>query len=591
MILRILRLLVALLVVNGLLLGARWLVPRTEVVPWVALEAAFLVGLFALLPDRTWSRRASLAGGGAVVLVGLLALADATARMVLARPVNLYLDFPLLRPIGNLLMGMVGFVPALLAFVGAGLLVCGLMWITAWLLSPGGSLARTGGAGRTFRAMERERGLMGPGRRRWWPRAVGVALLLPFIVWWAAPRSGIPVGAALGTYGTLPGWAGTPAVDLAVAQAIRLGETFTERERFEADLAAAPTSYADVEGVFAALQGRDVVLAFIESYGVTVIDDARYQPLILPRLEDLQRRVEAAGLHIVSGTLVAPTQGGESWFSHGSFLSGLWLGNQIRYDLMIGSGRETLVDDFRRAGYRTVAIMPAITYAWPEGESLRYDRIFARADIPYAGPPLNWVTMPDQFTWSFFENGVRGVDRGAAPGDAVPADRAPLFAEIGLISSHAPWTPILPVLDDWNSIGDGSVFQQWANAGERPEVLWLDTERVREHYALAIDYALNAMAGYVENYMDENTLLIALGDHQPAPLITGDGASWEVPVHVISGDPDLLTPFIAWGFRQGAIPSRAYPDRGMDFFRHWFVHAYSVPPAPEAAPAPSMAAE
>ena len=586
MILRILRLLVALLVVNALLLGPRWLVPGTEVVPRVALEAGFIVGLFALLPDRNWSRRLAQAGGAAVVLLGLIGLADATARMVLARPVNLYLDFPLLRPIGNLLIGMIGFIPAVLVFLGAGLVAFGLMWLTAWLLSPSGSLARAWGPGLTLRAMGRERGMGRSTASRWMPRAVGAALMVPLLLWWVAPRAGVPVGTALGPYGVAPGWAGSPAADLVVAQAIRLRETFTERERFEADLLAAPVSYADVDGLFGRLEDRDVVLAFIESYGITVLDDVRYSPVILPRLEDLQRRVQAAGLHIVSGTLVAPTQGGESWFSHGSLISGLWLGNQIRYDLMIGSGRETLVDDFRRAGYETVAVVPAITYAWPEGESLRYDRIYARDDIPYAGPPLNWVTMPDQYTWSFLENGVRGVDRGTAQ-DGTPS---PVFVEVDLISSHAPWTPILPILD-WDSIGDGSVFQQWANAGEQPEVLWLDTERVREHYALAIDYALNAMTGYAERYVDENTLLIALGDHQPAPLITGDGASWEVPVHVISGDPDLLTPFLEWGFIRGAMPSRAYRDRGMDYFRHWFVHAYSIPADPAAAPTPSMTAE
>jgi hypothetical protein len=572
MILRVLRLLVALLVVNGLLLGPRWLVPGAEGVPWVSLEAAFLVGLFALLPDRSWSRWASLAGAAGVILLGILGLADATARMVLARPVNLYLDFPLLRAIGNLLIGMIGLLPAIVVLVAAGLLVFGVMWLTAWLLSPGGN--------------ERKRGFVGLNGPPWVPRLVGAALLAPLLVWWAAPRAGIPVGTVFGAHGAAPVWAGTPSVELVIAQTIRLRETFTERERFEADLQAAPKSYAGVEGLFGRLEGRDVVLAFVESYGVTVIDDARYSPRILPRLEDLQRRVEAAGLRMASGTLVAPTQGGESWFSHGSILSGLWLGNQIRYDLMIGSSRETLVDDFRRAGYRTVAIMPAITYAWPEGERLRYDEIFARADIPYAGPALNWVTMPDQFTWSFLENGVRGPGRAAGPDGG-----APVFAEVGLISSHAPWTPILPVLDDWDSIGDGSVFQQWANAGEQPEVLWLDTERVREHYALAIDYALNAMAGYVERYVDEGTLLIAMGDHQPAPLVTGEGASWEVPVHVISGDPDLLTPFLEWGFRPGAIPSRANPDRGMDYFRDWFVHAYSLPAGPEAVANPSMTAE
>ena len=105
-------------------------------------------------------------------------------------------------------------------------------------------------------------------------------------------------------------------------------------------------------------------------------------------------------------------------------LSGLWLENQLRYDLLLASGRTTLVDDFEAAGYRTAALMPAITLAWPEGERFGYEQIFAHADIDYAGPPLNWVTMPDQFTWSFLENRIRRSD-----------DPRPLFAELGLINA------------------------------------------------------------------------------------------------------------------------------------------------------------
>ena len=40
-----------------------------------------------------------------------------------------------------------------------------------------------------------------------------------------------------------------------------------------------------------------------------------------------------------------------------------------------------------------------------------------------------------------------------------------------------------------------------------------------------IGAAIDAMAAYAARYVDENTILIALGDHQPAPLITGDDAS------------------------------------------------------------------
>ncbi len=65
--------------------------------------------------------------------------------------------------------------------------------------------------------------------------------------------------------------------------------------------------------------------------------------------------------------------------------------------------------------------------------------------------------------------------------------------------------------------------------------------------------------------------------HQPAPLITGDGASWEVPVHVISGDRSLVDPFLEWGFVEGAWPDTdpGLETLGVDYFRDGFIRAYS----------------
>ncbi|MBT8403599.1 MAG: hypothetical protein KJP18_07070, partial [Gemmatimonadetes bacterium] len=360
---------------------------------------------------------------------------------------------------------------------------------------------------------------------------------------------------------------GTTGVDLIRYQADHWQRMVREKAAFAAELASPVPASADAAPPLAGLGGRDVVLAFIESYGVSALDDPRYAPILVPRIEAMGRALADRGLHIVSGRLVAPSQGGMSWLGHGSILSGLWLDNQMRYDLLLASRRTTLVDDFESAGYRTAALMPAITLAWPEGERFGYEQIFAHADIDYAGPPLNWVTMPDQFTWSFLENRIRRSD-----------DPRPLFAELGLISSHAPWTPILEVLDDWDSIGDGAVFQRWAGAGEAPESLWKDGDRVREHYARSVAYAVDAMAAWAARYVSDDVLLIALGDHQPAPLITGEDADRSVPVHVIASDPALLAPFIDWGFTEGAWPPLETAPRRMDAFRPWFLDAFASPP-------------
>ena len=542
-------LLMALALVNLLLVAPGWLRKDGQAPTWLALEAPLLIGVFTLIPRRRW--RTALAAGTAFLLVCLSALtfADATVRESLARPLNLYLDVHLLSSVVRLLTGTLGSVIAGLVIVGTFMGAVSLVWILARLLS-----------------------LVGRESQRATPGGAHVTLLACF---------GLLVGLHVTT--DLPPVfsqrTSLPAVTLVADQTERFRHMLNERQVFAAELAHTPTSHADLPDLLHSLEGRDVVLGFIESYGISALDDPRYAAIVRPRLDELGRRMQDAGLSLATGTMVAPTQGGQSWFSHGSLLSGAWLDNQLRYDLLIASGRETLIDDFRRAGYRTVALMPAITMAWPEGDRLGYDEILAHKNIEYAGPPLNWVTMPDQFTWSFLQHTVREPE---------PDDPRPLFAEIGLISSHAPWTPILPVLDDWDAIDDGSIFAPWENAGERPADLWLDSDRVREHFALSVDYAIAAMIGYAERYLDDQTLLIVLGDHQPAPMITGDNASRAVPVHVISGHPGLVRPFAEWGFATGAFPDPNQTPHRMDTFRDWFVQAFSHPaPAAKRDAAPS----
>ena len=534
---RILSVLIALVLVNVLLLTPQWLLAGRPGPTWVALEACLVVGLFAVLPRGRWTAVLAAVTAIALVLLSLLAFADTAARESLARPLNLYLDLHLLSAVYNLMTGALGSVIAGLVVLGLALGAAMLAWLLAYLLSH----------------IEVQKG----GRIT---RVAGVALIgLVCIALASDTMLGRTRRMAL------------PAVQMTTDQVRYFLGMLTERERFAVELEAAPAGYASLPNPLRLLQEVDVLLAFIESYGVSALYDQRYAPVIRPRLDDLTARMANAGLHLTTGTLVAPTQGGQSWLSHLSLLSGLWVDNQLRYELLLTSGRETLIDDFSRAGHRTVALFPAITLAWPEGERLGYDEILTHRDIEYAGPSLNWVTMPDQFTWSILEHAIRAAE-----------DARPVFAEVGLISSHAPWTPILPVLDDWDSIGDGSVFARWEDAGERPEDLWRDRDRIREHYALSLDYAIDAMIGYAERYVDNRTLLIVLGDHQPAPLITGDNSSRAVPVHVISDDPALVQPFLDWGFLRGALPDPDQPAPRMDAFRDWFVRAFSEPAtAPE----------
>jgi Sulfatase len=339
-------------------------------------------------------------------------------------------------------------------------------------------------------------------------------------------------------------------------------EMLAELAGFERKAGADRFSQMPAAQLLDRLAGTDVLLMYVESYGRSALEQERYGATLVPRLAEVERQLAAAGLGAASGWLTSPTVGGQSWLAHGTLESGLWLSDQRLYDLLVINDRMTLTKAFAKAGYRTVAVKPAITMPWPEGQRLGFERIYAAADLGYAGLPYNWVTMPDQYTLSVLERRER-AERGR-----------PLFAEVSLISSHAPWTPIPPVLDDWSSIGDGAVFSRWAEMGDPPEVVWRDPERVRHQYALALDYVLGVLGSYAARFVDDKTLLILVGDHQPAPLITGEGASRDVPMHVISGSKELLAQFLAWGFTAGMQPGDA-PARRMDLFRDWFLGTFS----------------
>ena len=129
---------------------------------------------------------------------------------------------------------------------------------------------------------------------------------------------------------------------------------------------------------------------------------------------------------------------------------------------------------------RRSASMPARHRAWPEGDVLRLRPGLRRpATSGYHGPNFGWSPMPDQYTLAAFQRRERGK-----PG------RAPLMAEIVLISSHAPWTP-LPQLIDWNArrrrLG---LRRAWPTSADRADVVWQDTDRVRAGYRESIEYSL-----------------------------------------------------------------------------------------------------
>ncbi|MGP4001486.1 sulfatase [Streptomyces sp. 8N706] len=322
------------------------------------------------------------------------------------------------------------------------------------------------------------------------------------------------------------------------------------------------------------LRGKNVIFAFIESYGRVAVEDPDMAPQVGAVLADRTSRLRKAGYSSRSAWLTSPTTGAGSWLAHSTFMSGLWIDNEQRYRSATSSDRMTLTGAFQRTGaWRTAGIMPGTTRAWPEGRIYGLDHIYDSRELGYRGPKFSWTPVPDQYSLSAFqrlENGKPGRD--------------PLMAMIVLASSHNPWAPI-PRMIGWDEVGDGSVYHAIKKAGKNPKEVWKDRDQVRTEYRRAIEYSVNSLTSYVEKYGDDDTVLVFLGDHQPVPTVVGNHASRDVPIAIVAHDRAVLDRISGWGWEDGLKPGPKAPVWPMDTFRDRFLTAYGSQPG--STPSPS----
>ena len=287
---------------------------------------------------------------------------------------------------------------------------------------------------------------------------------------------------------------------------------------------------------------------FVESYGRVAVQGSSFSPGVDAVLDRGTAQLRAAGFSSRSAFLTSPTFGGLSWLAHSTLQSGVRVDGQRRYDQLVENDRLTLTRAFKRAGWRAVGAMPANHRAWPEGSSFyHYDEIYDRRNLGYRGPDFGLPPMPDQYT-------LLALQRL----ELAKRHRPPLFAEVDLISSHAPWTRI-PRLIPWDDVGDGSIFDRIPAEESTQAALFGDAERARAAYGHSIEYSLSTLFSFVQRYGDDELVLVVLGDHQPATLVTGQGAGHDVPISVIAHDPKVMRPDRRMGLagRHAAEPAGA----------------------------------
>jgi hypothetical protein len=508
---RVLKALAALLLLNALLSFENWwptpaIKPDTRLAPdfvlmWCVLLLVVKIGG---MPGRRMLGGLSIA----YLLLVVGRYADVTVPALFGRPVNLFWDghqIPILMAV--LLRKLPLWQP-----IGLVLGVALLFWLLHRILHAAITVAARDAAPLALQS-KATLGLT----------AVGIALSLANL---AGVRATWPI-------------ISKPVIPTYLRQADLLLTAFSP-VRLEAALPPSPAFESDL----APLKGADVLLIFLESYGSMVFDNPDAHRRLAASRDALARAIESSGRQAVSAIVRSPTFAGGSELAHLGLLSGIELNDPFRHDLLLTTRRPTLVSLFRRRGYQTFGLYPALSWDWPERAFYGFDTFYDGRDLGYGGPHFGYWWIPDQFALARFDQM-----------HPLRPDSPPRLLFFPTITSHIPFRPTPPYQPDWPRVLEAAPFDEASLArslADKPD--WLN---LYPAYLKSIDYTYTWLAGYLEQRRPRDYLMILIGDHQPASSVSGPDASWDVPVHVISSNRELLRRFTARGFRPGLEPAGA----------------------------------
>ena len=504
-------------------------------------EAIFGVGLLLVLPPKG-KRIAAMFMGACLGLLTVLKFLDMGFYSFLDRPFDLVLDWVLFDDAESFLEDSVGKAGAIGAVIALVVLVVALLVLTAL-------------------AVRRLSRLLEPHATVTTRTVLSLGTLWFTLAALGVQGAGVPVASKISAH----------LVDNRVEQ-VKAG--LKDERVFAKQAAVDRFEKTPPEKLLTGLRGKDVIFAFVESYGRDAVEHPEMAPHVGAALEDGKNRLDKAGFSSSSGWLTSPVTGSGSWMAHATFMSGLWIDNQQRYRTLTSSDRMTLTGAFGRTDdWRTAGMMPGVTKAWPEGRFYGLDHVYDSREMGYKGPKFSWSPVPDQYTMDAFERLEHGKKK-----------RKPLMAEIVLATSHNPWAP-LPKMIGWDEIGDGSVYHRQKKEGKDPKDVWRDPAKVRTEYRRSIEYSVDSLTSYMEKYGDDDTVLVFLGDHQPVPTVVGNNASRDVPISIVARDKDVMDRMSSWGWKEGLKPESKGPVWRMDKFRDRFMTAYGPGGGSGEAPA------
>ncbi|MES1170294.1 MAG: CDP-alcohol phosphatidyltransferase, partial [Leifsonia sp.] len=181
--------------------------------------------------------------------------------------------------------------------------------------------------------------------------------------------------------------AASASIDSVASAASIASATVSAQTSIAEQIRTDPYRHVPATDLLSGLEGKDVIIAFVESYGRVALEDPAILGGVRQVLQDGDAQLTADGYVSQSAWLTSPTFGGVSWLAHSTLQSGLWINKQSIYDKVTKTDRLTLSDAFGQAGWNTVSDVPSDTHPWSVGTSFyHYGTLYDTNNVEYHGP-------------------------------------------------------------------------------------------------------------------------------------------------------------------------------------------------------------
>lgn len=408
---------------------------------------------------------------------------------------------------------------------------------------------------------------------------IGLAILIGLIAWGMYVFSALLLSYDLPIYVTVIGLIGIAALGLfkpnmeynmwhqrtVLSPLLYLGINYTRTLKYSAVLEK-PSAFFQAYDQYQNLNLKhkpNIEMISVESYGSVVFEDAELGPTFHPLAELKLTELQEHGYHVASTYSIPPAFAGGSWLSHASMCYGINIENIHLYNLFFKT--ESNFEDYRslfhytsKEGYTNILANAIGGYRdeidWTSVKRhYQYDQLIDAEYMDYKGHRFKFLGVgsvpPDQY--SFYRIS-----------DIITREKsAPYFMFFSTLNSHTPFhspkTIVSNPLEDAQYTSDNEVDPKLG---------------VKERYAQAMEYQINAVTDYINSKDDDDTIYVLFGDHQPG-LITKKEIGWDAPIHVISKDKKVIDQFLSFGFQPNmtGIQPEPFEFTHAGFFSHLMV--------------------